>query len=263
MLWVWHVPRLYEAALRSDAHPCAGAPLPRPRRRRCSGGRWCTAATAGAATALARALRVPDRGPQQRARRAAHGVVAVRGMASTAGRRRCWHVDALADQQLAGLLMWVPAGVIFIVFGLALFAAWLGEAERRVRFGATDAAARTLLGLLAVAIALSDDRVQSERRGSRGPDRRARRAGAGRAGAVRVRRLSCGARDPRGHRDCRGAAGRRGDAAIPGRPPAQYSGQHGPLDPASPGDRSGTAMPELGVGDQQARDIAAYLYSLR
>jgi cytochrome c len=25
----------------------------------------------------------------------------------------------------------------------------------------------------------------------------------------------------------------------------------------------GTAMPELGVNDQQARDIAAYLYSLR
>jgi len=28
--------------------------------------------------------------------------------------------------------MWIPAGVVFIVLGLALFAAWLGEAERRV-----------------------------------------------------------------------------------------------------------------------------------
>jgi cytochrome c oxidase assembly factor CtaG len=53
-----------------------------------------------------------------------------------------WRVDALVDQQLAGLLMWVPAGVIFIVLGLALFAAWMGEAERRVRLGGTDAAAR-------------------------------------------------------------------------------------------------------------------------
>jgi putative membrane protein len=52
------------------------------------------------------------------------------------------HHAALADQQLAGLLMWVPAGVIFILLGLALFAAWMGEAERRVRFGATDAASR-------------------------------------------------------------------------------------------------------------------------
>jgi putative membrane protein len=51
-----------------------------------------------------------------------------------------WNLNALADQQLAGLLMWVPAGAIFIVLGLSLFAAWLGEAERRVRFGTTDAA---------------------------------------------------------------------------------------------------------------------------
>ena len=55
-----------------------------------------------------------------------------------------WRVDALADQQLAGLLMWVPAGIVFIVLGLALFAAWMGEAERRVRLGATDAASRRL-----------------------------------------------------------------------------------------------------------------------
>ena len=42
----------------------------------------------------------------------------------------------------AGLLMWIPAGVVFMVLGLALFAAWMGEAERRVRLGVTDAAAR-------------------------------------------------------------------------------------------------------------------------
>jgi cytochrome c oxidase assembly factor CtaG len=41
-------------------------------------------------------------------------------------------VDPLEDQQLAGLLMWVPFGIVFVVVGLALFAAWLGEAERRV-----------------------------------------------------------------------------------------------------------------------------------
>jgi putative membrane protein len=46
-----------------------------------------------------------------------------------------WHVDPLEDQQLAGLLMWIPSGVILIVLGLALFAAWLGESERRARLG--------------------------------------------------------------------------------------------------------------------------------
>jgi putative membrane protein len=38
---------------------------------------------------------------------------------------------ALADQQLAGLLMWIPAGFLLTLVGIALFAAWLGEAERR------------------------------------------------------------------------------------------------------------------------------------
>jgi putative membrane protein len=41
--------------------------------------------------------------------------------------------DALADQQLAGLIMWIPAGAILMLFGLAIFAAWIGEAERRRR----------------------------------------------------------------------------------------------------------------------------------
>jgi cytochrome c oxidase assembly factor CtaG len=40
-------------------------------------------------------------------------------------------VDPLADQQLAGLLMWIPAGFVLTLLGLALFAAWLGESERR------------------------------------------------------------------------------------------------------------------------------------
>lgn len=44
-----------------------------------------------------------------------------------------WHVNALADQQLGGLIMWVPAGVVFVLLGLALFAAWLGESERRAQ----------------------------------------------------------------------------------------------------------------------------------
>jgi putative membrane protein len=49
---------------------------------------------------------------------------------------------ALDDQQLAGVVMWIPFGVIFLFIGLALFAAWLGEAERRVAFTTADRAAR-------------------------------------------------------------------------------------------------------------------------
>ena len=43
-----------------------------------------------------------------------------------------WGLDPIEDQQLAGLIMWIPAGVILVVLGLALFMAWLAEAERRV-----------------------------------------------------------------------------------------------------------------------------------
>jgi putative membrane protein len=42
----------------------------------------------------------------------------------------------LEDQQLAGLLMWVPAGLVLAGSGLALFAAWLRESDRRSRFNA-------------------------------------------------------------------------------------------------------------------------------
>ena len=42
-----------------------------------------------------------------------------------------WGLSPLEDQQLAGLIMWVPGGVIYVVAGLILFAAWLTESERR------------------------------------------------------------------------------------------------------------------------------------
>lgn len=59
-----------------------------------------------------------------------------------AERTAAWGMSPLEDQQLAGLLMWIPSGVIFIVLGLALFAAWLGEAERRVALTQSDILSR-------------------------------------------------------------------------------------------------------------------------
>ena len=41
--------------------------------------------------------------------------------------------DALLDQQLAGLIMWVVAGTLLTAVGLGLFLAWLGHAGRRGR----------------------------------------------------------------------------------------------------------------------------------
>jgi len=43
-------------------------------------------------------------------------------------------LTSLEDQQLAGLLMWVPAGLAFTAGALFLFAAWLRQSERLSRF---------------------------------------------------------------------------------------------------------------------------------
>jgi putative membrane protein len=40
-------------------------------------------------------------------------------------------IDPVADQQIAGLVMWIPAGVILTLLGLGFFAAWIGAAGRR------------------------------------------------------------------------------------------------------------------------------------
>jgi putative membrane protein len=42
--------------------------------------------------------------------------------------------NPVADQQLAGLVMWIPAGVVLTCFGLGLFTAWLAASERRTRW---------------------------------------------------------------------------------------------------------------------------------
>jgi putative membrane protein len=130
-LWIWHIPGLFEGAMKNESvhalqHACF----------------FITAALFWWALV------------QGRYGRGGYGAgllfVFITGMHSgilgaliTFG-RRLWYplydqraraagLDPLRDQQLAGLLMWIPAGVILLVLGLALMAAWLGEAERRTR----------------------------------------------------------------------------------------------------------------------------------
>ncbi len=52
------------------------------------------------------------------------------------GRTAAWHLTPLQDQQLGGLIMWIPPGTVFIAVGLAMFAAWIGESERRGKLSA-------------------------------------------------------------------------------------------------------------------------------
>lgn len=47
-----------------------------------------------------------------------------------------WGLSPLQDQQLGGVIMWVPSGIVFVIIGLALFAKWIAEADRRIKFSA-------------------------------------------------------------------------------------------------------------------------------
>lgn len=135
-LWLWHVPALYQAALRSD-----GVHLVQH------------ASFFGSAALFWWAL------IHGRYGRMGYGVAVFYVFATAlhsgvlgalltfaprlwypiyAERTAVWGLSPLEDQQLAGLIMWVPSGALFAALALGLFAAWLGEAERRAAMGETE-----------------------------------------------------------------------------------------------------------------------------
>jgi putative membrane protein len=127
--WAWHLPRLYDAALSNDAvhvleHGTflAGSFLfwvvvldPGPKRRLGLGATcvfvfaamlsniWLAAGLTFSSTALYSAYQAAGPGA------------------------------ALSDQQLAGVIMWVPADIVYVVTLLALFRRLLGDLEVRMR----------------------------------------------------------------------------------------------------------------------------------
>jgi cytochrome c oxidase assembly factor CtaG len=62
-----------------------------------------------------------------------------------AGRTAAWGLTPLEDQQIAGLIMWMPGGVAYLVAAGALLAAWLRESEWRVTQREARAAGRLAL----------------------------------------------------------------------------------------------------------------------
>jgi putative membrane protein len=130
-LWVWHVPALYEAAVMSEGvhliqHICFTGTaalfwwsLIRGRYGRLGYGVallyiFGTAVHSGGLGALLALSPVPW-----------YPLYVARAGAA----------DPLVDQQIGGMIMWVPSGIVLMLFALALFAAWLGESERRRRKG--------------------------------------------------------------------------------------------------------------------------------
>jgi putative membrane protein len=130
VLWLWHIPALFEAALRSEAvHAVQHLSFFATavvfwwgilRGRYGRGGYGLASAfvfaTAMHTSVLGALLTF--------ASRLWYPLYAVRGQP--------WEIDVVQDQELAGLIMWVPAGLLLALLALGLFAAWLGEASRRV-----------------------------------------------------------------------------------------------------------------------------------
>jgi len=70
-----------------------------------------------------------------------------------AERTAAWGLTPLEDQQIGGLIMWIPAGLVYIAAGLALFAGWLRESEARAR----------AFGLVHVTVNSVEQRTATER----------------------------------------------------------------------------------------------------
>jgi putative membrane protein len=168
-----------------------------------------------------------------------------------------WGLTPLEDQQIGGLIMWVPASLVYLAAGLKLLAAWLKESDLRVeRFS-------TPLLLLCTAFLLSScSNGKAERIGQ------VTTGGDPRQGAAAIARYGCGS--------CHTIAGVSGAVGLVG-PPLSGVGsrlylagvlQNTPenmmrwiRNPKAIDEK--TLMPKLGVTEKDAADIGAYLYTLK
>ncbi|MBV8842583.1 MAG: cytochrome c oxidase assembly protein [Bryobacterales bacterium] len=125
-LWLWHIPRFFEATLTSDwVHSAQHLSfltsallfwwaLFYARGHASYGASFLYVFTTAVHTSILGALLTFAARPWYAA------------YAATAPR---WGLSALEDQQIGGLIMWIPAGVVYLAAGLVLFALWLREGD--------------------------------------------------------------------------------------------------------------------------------------
>ena len=253
IIWIWHAPPAYEAAVRSPAlHAAEHASFVltallfwwsvlHTRHSRARDGQAVTAmfltalhtGALGALLAFADQLWYPL-------------------YAATTGP---WGLSPLEDQQLAGLIMWIPGGSIYVLAGLFLAARWMGESRWLPP-------TRTVASLLLIILVLGCTGGLDDERHPRllGGDAERGKAAMGQYGCTSCHMIP-------------GIAGARGTAG----PPLTGIGTRGYIAGVLPntpenmvrwimdprGVDSLTAMPTLGVSDSLARDMAEYLYRLR
>ncbi|MBV9761957.1 MAG: cytochrome c oxidase assembly protein [Acidobacteriaceae bacterium] len=125
-IWAWHAPPLMEAALKSDlVHSAQHLSF------------YLSAMLFWWALFYAHGRRAYGSGVLYIFTTAAHtGILgALLTFAphlwypSYAHTTQAWGLTPLEDQQIGGLIMWVPASVVYLIAGLYLFAAWMKESD--------------------------------------------------------------------------------------------------------------------------------------
>jgi putative membrane protein len=130
-LWIWHIPWLFDQTLRSDwihaaQHTTFLAtgllfwwPLVNPTPLLGYGGGLAYVFTTALYTSVLGALLTF-------APRAWYSSYTTTAPA--------WHLTALEDQQLGGLIMWIPAGTLLLIVGLVLLVKWMHESQTRWQY---------------------------------------------------------------------------------------------------------------------------------
>jgi cytochrome c oxidase assembly factor CtaG/cytochrome c2 len=171
-----------------------------------------------------------------------------------------WGLTLLQDQQLAGLVMWIPAGFVYVAAIAWLFLRWLDESERRTSIVRNITSSALPVVLLAVVLGGCPQN-------SANADV-ARVGGDPARGSAIIGRIGCGV--------CHVIPGISGADGLVG-PPLNRIGSRDYIagvlrnkpnnmvrwlkDPQSV--VPGNVMPDTGLSDKEARDVAAYLYTLR
>jgi len=175
------------------------------------------------------------------------------------GRTAAWGLTPLEDQQIGGLIMWVPASLVFIVAGLWMMALWLREAELR----ALKPTASVLVLIAAVVLlqgcGMADQKLSAAA---------ARTGGDPWSGRNKISYYGCPS--------CHTIPGIHGANGLVGPPLSNIASRVyvGGVLPNTPDNMTRwirnpkavdplASMPMLNVTDRDARDITAYLYTLK
>jgi cytochrome c oxidase assembly factor CtaG len=170
---------------------------------------------------------------------------------------RVWNLTAVEDVQLGGLIMWVPGGIAYLAAALYLMLGWLKPSAKRLNQAARAVAMIVAAVSLTSCVDDRDGKWAAEMTG-----------GSVLRGKEAIRSYGC--------MSCHSVPGITGATTMVGPPLAGMASRGYIAGVMSntpthmiewlmnpPGIDSKTAMPNMNVTERDARDIAAYLYTLK